>query len=63
MQNGDINEKTLQAAKTAGFVTLQTDLPEAFKRHDIGYTTLDDLYDDSSNFDELTEKSFTEAFS
>ncbi len=54
--NGKINDNTIKAAMNASSVTLQTDMP-AFKKYNIEYSTLDDIYSTAPDFDELVERS------
>lgn len=55
--NGNVSDKVIVAARAADKVVLQTDLAAEFKENGIAYESLDPLYEDSSCFDELIEKS------
>ena len=51
---GVISADVLDAAKHASFVVVQTDMCAALSEHGISYETLDDLFDATGDFDELT---------
>jgi tetrapyrrole methylase family protein/MazG family protein len=55
--NGEITDKVMSAAKAAAFVVLQTDISKALKDSGISCETLDPIYENSSGYDELAEKS------
>ena len=54
---GEISEKVLQAAASASAVVLQADISDTLREKQISYTTLDSLFENAENFDDLIDKS------
>jgi tetrapyrrole methylase family protein / MazG family protein len=54
--NGEIDSRVLKKAKEAGAVVLQTDIPNTLKEEGIAYETLDSIYEEAEDFDELKSK-------
>lgn len=53
---GSIDQIVLDAAKSAKAIVLQTDLEGTVKLNDVAYQTLDSLYIEAENFDDLIDK-------
>lgn len=54
--NGEVDSRVLEAAREADAVVLQTDIPNTLKEEGVAYKTLDGIYDEAEDFDELKSK-------
>ena len=57
--NGNIDDSVLSAANAASTVVVQTDISDTLKASGIAYETLDSLFDEATDFDDLIARACT----
>lgn len=55
--DGNLPENVLSFARTSSAVVVQTDISEVLRNEGVGYETLDPVFDQANNFDDLIDQS------